>query len=189
MNFASLRHQISHFVHEAHDPLTKPQLMEICDLAENEKQMANAIYNMVKADELTPHPAPEGAGKSVRFAYGPAKNKPGAEPQEDAGGGGRRPREEGRVSSVEGKTNKRRAKHAKRRKHKVRKPTAPAPNSSRRRSAPRERPLQTPPHGAMWALRSDGAFVLLGDELGLVVPREVARALVDFIRTLDEGKA
>jgi len=40
----------------------------------------------------------------------------------------------------------------------------------------------------MWALRSDGAFVLLGDELGLVVPRAVARSLVDFIRTLDEGR-
>jgi len=182
MNFASLRHQISHFVHESREPLSTPRLREICDMAVDGQQLANCLFNMVKDGQLTKHPAPAGSGEGVRWLYGPGKVKPGAEPQEN----------EGRVSSVEGKTRKRRAKHAKPR-HKVQLKTAKraarrAPKGSRKGAAPNERPLQTPPHGAMWALRSDGAFVLLGDELGLVVPRAVARSLVDFIRTLDEGR-
>ena len=182
MNFASLRHQISHFVHESREPLSKAQLRDICDMAADDKALANALFQMCAEGALTRHPAPEGSGVGVRWLYGPGKVKPGAEPQKN----------EGRVSSVEGKTRKRRAKHKKPR-HKVQRRTAKraarrAPKGSRKGAAPNERPLQTPPHGAMWALRSDGAFVLLGDELGLVVPRAVARSLVDFIRTLDEGR-
>lgn len=38
-----------------------------------------------------------------------------------------------------------------------------------------------------WALASDGAFVLLGTRIE--IQRTAARALVDFVRTLDQGKA
>jgi len=172
MNFASLRHQVSHFIHESGEPLSTPRLREICDMAVDGQQLANCLFNMVKDGQLIKHPAPAGSGEGVRWLYGPGKNKPGTEPPEN----------EGRVSSVEGKTRKRRAKHKKPR-HKVQRRTA-------KRAARRITPIAPPnPRGdPMWALRSDGAFVLLGDELGLVVPRAVARSLVDFIRTLDEGQ-
>lgn len=102
MNFDSLRHQISHFVHESREPLTIARLREICDLAENDKQLANAIYNMAKAGELSKHLAPEGSGEGVRWLYGPGKVKPGAEtPKTGAGGGRPKSREIGRAGDRE----------------------------------------------------------------------------------------
>jgi len=178
MNFASLRHQISHFVHESREPLSKLQLREICDMAADDTALANALFNMCRDGQLTRHPAPAGSGVGVRWCYGVGKVKPGAEPPEnDAGGATRGPgdRESGK--------SKRRAKHAKGRKHKMQRRTAKRP---RQAATPNDR---SPTPAGMWALRSDGAFVLLGDDLGLVVPRAVARSLVDFIRTLDEGQA
>jgi hypothetical protein len=39
----------------------------------------------------------------------------------------------------------------------------------------------------LWALRQDGAFVLLGTQTE--IPRAEARALVEFVRILDRGEA
>jgi len=83
MNFASLRHQISHFVHESREPLSKAQLRDICDMAADDKALANALFQMCAEGALTRHPAPEGSGVGVRWLYGPGKVKPGAEPQEN----------------------------------------------------------------------------------------------------------
>jgi hypothetical protein len=88
MNFDSLRHEISHLVHEASKPLSKPELQEMCSLADNEVQLANCIFNMCKADELVRHPAPEGSGRAVKWCYGPGENKPGADGAKTPRGGG-----------------------------------------------------------------------------------------------------
>lgn len=44
-----------------------------------------------------------------------------------------------------------------------------------------------PTAAARWALASDGAFVLLGTSTE--IPRDAARALIDFVRVLDQGQA
>ncbi len=38
-----------------------------------------------------------------------------------------------------------------------------------------------------WALVSDGTLALLGTDM--VIPKEHARALIEFLRTLDQGQA
>lgn len=171
MNFESLRHEISHHVHVSREPLSAPQLMEMCELAENETQLANAIYNMCQADQLAKHPAPEGSGRA-RFFYGPGEVKLGATPpQNDAGGGERTARK------------KPVGKHRKMR--------AVKPRKAARRKAAKSAPLMkiettyaTLPH--RWALTSDGAFILLGTQTEIQKP--AARALVDFVRALDGGR-
>ena len=58
-----------------------------------------------------------------------------------------------------------------------------------KRAARRITPIAPPnPRGdPMWALLADGAFVLLGTDIE--IPAHQARALVEFIRTLDKGQA
>lgn len=103
MNFDSLRHQISHFVDESREPLSKARLSEICDMAENDRALVGAIFNMCKDEQLTRHPAPEGSGMGVRWLYGPGKVKPGAEtPKTGAGGGRPKGRESGSAGDREG---------------------------------------------------------------------------------------
>jgi len=153
LQFESLRHQISHFVHESRAPLIKRELLKMCDLAVDEKALANALYQMVKADELKQHPAPKGSGQGVKFAYGPGKNKPGAEVP--AGG---KPAADGGRRTAKG-------------------------NKPARRAAPKvpdKRHAKFPPNTAMWALRADGAFVLLGTDLE--IPKDAARVLVNIVR-------
>jgi hypothetical protein len=198
VTFESLRHQVSHFVHEAREPLTFAKLREVCDMAADDKQLANTIFQMCKYRELVRHPAPTGAGMGVRHAYGPGKNKPGAAPQENAAGGGNpkteraKPARRARGSHHPGASRHPSSGRGKR-SHGVRK-------VQRRNAASRGRGQRgnvrnthiSVPAGhvtPMWALRADGAFVLLGDEPGLVVPRPVAQALIEFVRKLDKGRA
>ena len=88
LQFASLRHEISHHVHAANEPLKLMQLFEVCKMTETYAQLTSCIFEMCKAGELDKIPAPAGSGQGVRFFYGPGKNKPGAEPQENDTGGG-----------------------------------------------------------------------------------------------------
>ncbi len=56
----------------------------------------------------------------------------------------------------------------------------------RRETQFQERP-NAPVGRQRWALASDGAFVLLGTSTE--IPRDAARALIDFVRVLDQGHA
>lgn len=193
MTFESLRHQISHFVHAARDPLLRSQLVELCDMAVDEKQLADTIFNMCRAQELTKHPAPEGSGKGVRFAYGPGKNKPGAEPEREnpTGGGDRKP-------PIEKPARRSKGKHRKKRSHKVEK--VQRGNSVSRRAAAAHAKRSKVVQG--WVLTTEGAFWLLGGEEPIQLKTETARdlvklvragadldGLVEFIKKLDKGQA
>lgn len=179
LQFASLRHEISHHVHAANEPLSAPALLEMCKLAQDKVQVSNCLFAMCRANELQKHPAPEGSGMGVRFLYGPGENKPGAERQEnDAGGGDRKA---GRAAP-----KVRRAKH-KNRRHKVRKVQRRTAKWQHHRARITPIPAPNPRGDPMWALLADGAFLLLGTEVE--IPAHQARALVDFIRTLDKAEA
>lgn len=176
MNFESLRHEISHCVHASRDPLSAPQLMEMCELAENETQLANALYNMSQADQIAKHPAPEGSGR-VKFLYGPGKVKLGAmPPQNDAGGGDRTARQ----SPVKKPRKVRAVKPSKKQRKNARRSPSSAVLLMKKETV-----YGVLPH--RWALTSDGAFILLGTQTEIQKP--AARALVDFVRTLDAGTA
>ena len=59
-----------------------------------------------------------------------------------------------------------------------------------RKTAKVQRTAATSPAAARWALTSDGAFVNLSLERGShEIPRDHARALVEFVRLLDRGEA
>lgn len=156
MKFESLRHQISHFVHEAREPLTFAQLREICDMAVDDKQLVNAVYSMSKAGELTKHKAPQGSGMGAKFTYGPGKKKPGAEAPDDV-----QPAPPLRRRSKAVGKNPVRRKAIKRR---------------RRRQAATPRPT-----GGMWALTEAGTFVLLSAP-PIHVERKVVHVIVDLVR-------
>jgi hypothetical protein len=168
LQFASLRHEISHVVHGSRERLSQPQLMAMVLLAKNETQLSNALYNMCQADQLTKHPAPEGAGRGVKFIYGPGKVKLGAiEPQKkDMGGDATR-------AAIKPKA------------HKPLRKTAP--KASRTHNGGKERIKPPAPNSVRWALASDGAFILLGTDVE--IPRPAARALIEFVRQLDAGAA
>lgn len=89
LEFESPRHEISHIVHGSREPLSPKQLLPLCQLVEDERQLSNYLYNMCKDEQLTRHPAPEGSGMGVKFLYGPGPVKLGAiaSPENDAGGG------------------------------------------------------------------------------------------------------
>lgn len=73
------------------------------------------------------------------------------------------------------------------RKVKAVKPRKTAPKAARAKHGGGQRTLQTAPAAALWALRQDGAFVLLGTQTE--IQRADARALIEFVRQLDAGTA
>jgi hypothetical protein len=108
----------------------------------------------------------------VKWLYGPGPVKLGAElPENDAGGGDRTARK----SAVK----------------KPRKARAVKPSKKPRKSAKSllatRKPVVDNSQASLWALRSDGAFVLLGTQTE--IPAPAARVLVDFVRRLDAGAA
>jgi len=170
LSFPSLRHEISHHVHAAREPLTKPQLMPMCKLAADDKALSNALYQMCQVGQLTRHPAPAGSGARVSAAYGPGRVEPGAEDDEPSAGGATARR---RVKRPKTATTKR----IKRVRKVQRRAAKRARNSIEKVSLATRR----------WALTNDGAFLLLGTPIE--IPKPAARALVDFVRTLDAAEA
>ena len=73
------------------------------------------------------------------------------------------------------------------RKYKKRAGGRRAPKGARAKPGRMARAPQAAPAAALWALRSDGAFVLLGTSVE--IPRVAGRSLVEFIRMLDGGEA
>lgn len=175
LQFESLRHEISHLVHGSREPLSAKQLLPMCGMAEDGKQLANALYNMCAAKQLTQHHAPEGSGDGVRWRYGPGKVKLGAtQPKNDPpkelaaqGAGGARPARSLRKKAVM---------------HKVHKPKV-----AKLRTDHESRITGNEPR---WALTSDGAFLLLdrGQAPSHEIPAPAARALVEFVRRLDQAE-
>jgi hypothetical protein len=172
-----LREEILSIVAAAGEPISAPAILQEAKHADDREQFSQTLFYMSKTGELKKHPAPEGSGAGVRFLYGIGDGKPRA-----AASGGD-PKAEVRRQKADRKAPKpRRAKHAKRRRA-VRGNTSRQPSAARRQQTPNDR---SP--AAVWALRSDGAFILMGEDLGMVLPREQARALVEFIRRLDKAE-
>lgn len=175
LQFESLRHEISHIVHGSRDLLSAKQLLPMCELAEDETQLANALYNMSQADQLAKHPAPEGAGRGVKFVYGPGPGKVKLGTlKEIPGGGAIKPKKRDMGGDAIRTAIKPKA-------HKS--PRETAPKAPRTHNEGKER---IKPNSVRWALASDGAFLLLDTDVE--IPRPAARALIEFVRLLDKAE-
>lgn len=172
MNFASLRQEIAYCINRAGKLLAAPELMDECKLAVSKDQIAQTLFSMCAAGELAKHPAPEGAGKGVRFIYGPGKAKP------DAAAPQIYPTGSGRVTAKPRTKKPRKVRAVKR--HKRGKTAAKSVLLMKKETVFQGVPFR-------WALTSDGAFMLLGTQTEIQKP--AARALVDFVRALDGGAA
>lgn len=172
------RDEVTRIVNAAAAHLTPAAVFARAQLVEDMPQLTRLLFSLSNAGEISKHPAPEGSGTGVRYVYGPAGAKAATAPVRAA----RRPKRTG------GFMARKRARNAARTKSQPSAATAAAKDRKHVatlvpvRIAAAEHP---PVH--RWALTNDGAFLLLGSPVE--IRGGAARALVDFVRTLDKAQA
>lgn len=143
-------------------------------------QVAPTLSGAFRKGLISREKAPEGSGQGVRWVYGPpsgdAPHAPAAAPR------ARRAKAKKKVKpdrKLKGFRAEAREKGRRRKHHTSRGPKKALPLS----------PLPPPllPELPIWALTSEGEFILLGAEIK--IPRPAARALVAFVDRLKEGAA
>lgn len=158
-----------HFVNPANlgAELTLKQISAAID-CDNDKRLGIELWGMVNRSRELITCGRDAEGKNI-YRWNDKRERAAA-------GGGRATRK--KAAARPGKPP---------RKVKAVKPRKTAPKAAREKHGGGQRALQAAPAAALWALRQDGAFVLLGTQTE--IPRADARALIEFVRQLDAGAA
>ncbi|MCC7484583.1 MAG: hypothetical protein IT529_06295 [Burkholderiales bacterium] len=195
----TLKAEILTVLKVADAPLTALEVLFQLGDAVTAPQVATALWGIGKeglAEEAAPREQAEGRALKTWRITEAGRAVLSGEPQAgraQRGGVSRGRKVGGRRRKAEGQRRKAGKRTRRVRKVQRRRAVSRAGSVAARRAWKTRRAKAAVPQPALtggtprWALASDGAFLLLGT--ATEIPRPAARALVEFVRVLDEGEA